>query len=235
MNEDELRPPYSAEQRPPYPPELIADLHAGVLDEALSARLWPLVKADPESAAHLAELDATRERLAALRDAPPTGAIPPEIVARIESALAEEESEPAPPSPRPATSRRWAVGVGVAAAVAAVFVMVVRGPAFESDGPADVPVAAEEDDELFEPSTLRTLIGQTDPGLLGSDARIRECLDANGFEGRSPIGSGTVRFRGEDAVLMVLGSQGSPALTALVVGPGCRAGDPATLARKTIG
>ncbi len=63
MNEDEVRPPYSA--------ELLADLHAGALDEELAARLWPRVRRDPEAVAYLARLDATQARLSALRDAPP--------------------------------------------------------------------------------------------------------------------------------------------------------------------
>ena len=236
MNEDEMRPSNSAEMRPPYSAELLADLHAGVLDEELAARLWPRVRCDPEAVAYLARLDATQARLSALRDAPPKESIPPEIAARIGAALAEGRSDDrSVPSPV-ARRRRWAVaGAAVAAAVAVMLVVVVRGTAFGSDDPAGVPVAAAEDEALLEPSTLRAMIGDTDPGLLGGADRLRECLDANGFEGRSPIGSRAVRFADDDAVLVLMSGPDASALTALVVGTDCDADDPATLARKTIG
>ncbi|WP_413766820.1 hypothetical protein [Rhodococcus pyridinivorans] len=240
MNEDEMRPSNSAEMRPPYSAELLADLHAGALDEELAARLWPRVRRDPEAVAYLARLDATQARLSALRDAPPKEPIPPEIAARIGAALAEDRSDDrsdvrSTPS-RIARRRRWAVaGTAVAAAVAVMLVVVVRGTAFGSNDPTGVPVAAAEDEALLEPSTLRAMIGDTDPGLLGGADRLRECLDANGFEGRSPIGSRAVRYADDDAVLVLMSGPDAPALTALVVGTDCDADDPATLARKTIG
>lgn len=240
MNEDEMRPSNSAEMRPPYSAELLADLHAGVLDEELAARLWPRVRRDPGAVVYLARLDATQARLSALRGASPKESIPPEIAARIGAALAEDRSDDrsdvrSAPS-RIARRRRWAVaGAAVAAAVAVLLVVVVRETAFGSDDPTGVPVAAAEDEALFEPSTLRAMIGDTDPGLLGGADRLRECLDANGFEGRSPIGSRAVRYAGDDAVLVLLSGPDAPALTALVVGTDCDADDPAILVRKTIG
>jgi len=229
MNEDELRPPYSA--------ELLADLHAGALDETLAARLRPLVRRDAEAVAHLARLDATRARLAALRNAPPTESIPPVVAARLETAFTEGRPETLPSSSRSITRRRWlaVTGVGAAAAVAVMLVVVVRGTAFGSEDPAGVPVAAVEDGDLFEPSTLRSMIGHTEPALLGDPAQLRGCLDANGFPGRAPIGSRRIRFGDDDAVLVLMSDPDTPALTALVVGTGCDADDPATLARKTIG
>ncbi|WP_277370630.1 hypothetical protein [Rhodococcus rhodochrous] len=236
MNEDEMRPSNSAEMRPPYSAELLADLHAGALDEELAARLWPRVRRDPEAVAYLARLDATQERLSALRDAPPKESIPPEIAARIGAVLAEDRSDVRAVPSSIARRRRWAVaGAAVAAAVAVMLVVVVRGTAFGNDDPTSIPVAAAEDEALFEPSTLRAMIGDTDPGLLGGADRLRECLDANGFAGRSPIGSRAVRFAGDDAVLVLMSGPDAPALTALVVGTHCDADDPATIARKTIG
>ncbi|NBH03925.1 hypothetical protein GTY80_11810, partial [Amycolatopsis sp. SID8362] len=50
---------------PPWSVDVLADLHAGVLDDAQAAELWPLVHADPEAQAILDALDATQADLAA--------------------------------------------------------------------------------------------------------------------------------------------------------------------------
>ncbi|OOL27519.1 hypothetical protein GQ85_38210, partial [Rhodococcus rhodochrous] len=85
MTEDELpQPPYSA--------DLLADLHAGVLDDDLAAGLWPAVRRDPDAMAVIAALDSVGRRLRALGaaedvESPP---IPPEVAARIDAALAAD-------------------------------------------------------------------------------------------------------------------------------------------------
>ncbi|MDQ3154732.1 MAG: hypothetical protein M3R63_24395, partial [Actinomycetota bacterium] len=62
----------------PLPVELLADLHAGVLDDEHAAAVRRLVAADPHAQAVLAALDAT---VADLRVAPVPG-LPPEVAAR---------------------------------------------------------------------------------------------------------------------------------------------------------
>jgi len=232
--DEERRPRDSAEERrPPFSRDLLADLHAGVLDDDLAVRLWPLVRADPEASDFLARLDATRGRLAALRDAPPSEEMPAEVARRIGAALAAERSAPA----RGAAYRRWftAAGVGLAAAVAVILVIVVRGTAFGSDGSVP-PLASAEEAAVLESSALRAMIGHTGLGPLAEEGRLRECLSANGFDdGRVPLGSREVRYREHDAVLLLLSGPESPSLTALVVGTECSATDPATLAREEIG
>src|SRR5437870_2958347 len=74
---------------PPWSVDVLADLHAGVLDEAQAAELWPLVNADPEARAILDALDATRADLASLADAP-VQPMPAEFAARLDAALAAE-------------------------------------------------------------------------------------------------------------------------------------------------
>lgn len=228
MNDDELpSPPYSA--------ELLADLHAGVLDEKLAARLWPLVEADPAAVEYLARLDATRDRLADLREQPPSEPIPPAVAARIEAALAAERGRGAAGAAR----RRWftVAGVGAAAAIAVVLVVVLRGTAFGEEPSGTAPIAsAPSETELFEPGSVRAMIGRTSLGPLGEGSRLQECLSANGFDDMThPLGAREVRFRDQDAVLMVVGGPEPPALTVLVVGTSCGSGDPATLERRGIG
>lgn len=84
---------------PPWPLELLADLHAGVLDERTAAELTPRVQADPEARAVLAALDATVADLAAL-PAPP---MPEHLAARIDAALTAE-AHPSQPTQTTAAS-----------------------------------------------------------------------------------------------------------------------------------
>ncbi|WP_432849027.1 hypothetical protein ACQPXB_49595 [Amycolatopsis sp. CA-161197] len=144
---------------PPWSVDVLADLHAGVLDEHEAAQLWPRVQADPEARAIIEALEATTADLAALADepAPP---MPAEFAARIDQALAAEAASrqvapfPAagpgavPASPKPgvapvvdlAAARRrrnkrlgWGAGILTAAAAAIVAIAVtVPGPSTDS-------------------------------------------------------------------------------------------------------
>jgi len=75
---------------PPWPLDLLADLHAdlhaGLLEPDVAGELRRRVDADPEARATFAALDATREDLAAL----PAPRIPDEVAARIDAAIATE-------------------------------------------------------------------------------------------------------------------------------------------------
>ncbi|MFD5808973.1 hypothetical protein [Rhodococcus aetherivorans] len=252
MTEDELpRPPYSA--------DLLADLHAGVLDDDVTAELWPAVRRDPDAMAVIAALDSVSRRLRALGaaedvESPP---IPPEVAARIDAALTADAAA--------RRRRRWllaAAGTGAAAAVAIGFAVTAHGAgrpdaaapmaapaaaapaaaapasaAPASAAPASAaPASAAPGADVLDPATWRAMIGASDPGPLSDHAVLRECLEANGIdESRPLLGSRTIRFDGREAVALVLGDAASPRLTALVVGTGCGASDPATLVIRQIG
>ncbi|MFI2233674.1 hypothetical protein [Nocardia testacea] len=80
--------------QPPFPAELLADLHAGNIDPELSARLWPAVQRDPEARRYLDSLDELRGSLAALGAAERiTRPIPGDIAARLD-VLAESLGRP---------------------------------------------------------------------------------------------------------------------------------------------
>ncbi|WP_407107666.1 hypothetical protein [Rhodococcus aetherivorans] len=242
MTEDELpRPPYSA--------DLLADLHAGVLDDDVTAGLWPAVRRDPDAMAVIAALDSVSRRLRALGaaegvESPP---IPPEVAARIDAALTADAAA--------RRRRRWllaAAGTGAAAAVAIGFAVTAHGagrpdaaapmaapaaaaPAAAAPASA-APASAAPGADVLDPATWRAMIGASDPGPLSDHAVLRECLEANGIdESRPLLGSRTIRFDGREAVALVLGDAASPRLTALVVGTGCGASDPATLVIRQIG
>ncbi|WP_406688348.1 hypothetical protein REH65_17530 [Saccharopolyspora sp. ID03-671] len=151
-----------APQGPPWSLDLLADLHAGVLDGPTADELRRQVEADPEAREIMAALDATS---ADLSDLPPL-TIPDDVSARIDAALQDEvrawtaEQEPTRPVPTmstPVTSpaaatggsaqvvdfaaakarrrRRMTLGaglVGVAAAAAAVIFAVLPGTGSDS-------------------------------------------------------------------------------------------------------
>lgn len=222
MNEDETpRPPYSA--------DMLADLHAGVLDDDLSARLWPLVRADPDSAAFLEQLDAVQSQLGGLRRSDPPEHIPPDIAARIDAALQNERRRP---------RRVWPAVMGVAAAAvfAVTFAVVLLDSAPGGDDTGHDSVAMSPSDAMFEPAALRSIVGSTSLGPLAQADKLRECLTANGFDSGQPLlGSREIEFRERDAVLLLLGGPLPPQLTAVVVGTECGTNNPATLAIRSIG
>ncbi|OLF18294.1 hypothetical protein [Actinophytocola xanthii] len=95
---------------PPWSVDLLADLHAGVLDAETAARLWPRVNADPEARAVLEALDSVKVGLGQLAHAP-VEPMPAHVAARLDAALAAEaRSRFGPPGsaapPRPSAPPR---------------------------------------------------------------------------------------------------------------------------------
>ncbi|MET9259219.1 hypothetical protein [Amycolatopsis sp. NPDC004079] len=144
---------------PPWSVDLLADLHAGVLDDQEAERLWPRVNADPEARAILEALEATTADLSALA-AEPAPPMPAEFAARLDAALAAESTarqeatfpaaapqpapEPAEPPVAPvvdlsaARKRRnrqlgWGAGILTAAAAAAVAITLTVPGATKTD------------------------------------------------------------------------------------------------------
>src|SRR3569833_3390178 len=140
---------------PPWSVDVLADLHAGVLDDAQAAELWALVTADPEAREILAALDATQAELASLADAP-APPMPAEFAARLDAALAAEAAARFPERTQPsapqdaqvvdlAAARRrrnkrlgWAAGVLTAAAAAVVAVTVAIPNTAQQSGTPNV-------------------------------------------------------------------------------------------------
>ena len=77
---------------PPWPVDVLADLHAGVLDTTVSDALWPRVRRDPEAVAVLDALAATEAELAGLATITP--AMPAHLAARLDAALADVVGQP---------------------------------------------------------------------------------------------------------------------------------------------
>lgn len=194
---------------PPWSVEVLADLHAGVLDPAESARLWPQVNADPEARAILAALDEVKVGLGRLGNAP-AEPMPPQYAARLDAALEAEmraggRVATAPPPPPPvapvadlAAARRrrnrmaaWGAGV-LTAAAAAMAIAVVALPGNETGGTpnaaGDGTTNTEAPGAGAEPPALRSdnlgaaiglLNGKTDYGELQDEQGLKDCLSAH--------------------------------------------------------
>lgn len=194
----------------PWSVDLIADLHAGVLDDAAAARLWPQVNADPHARAVIDALESTRTDLAGLVEMPVR--IPDQLAARIDTALAAEQAgwgraqQPDPPLAPVldlAAARRrrnkmvgWATGiVTAAAAVIGITVAINPGGAGQGTGGnfaggnqnTQAPPGAGEHGPLalgspaeLNSSLLGKAIKAKDYGPLGDRAKLASCLSAHG-------------------------------------------------------
>ncbi|QSE91695.1 hypothetical protein JWS13_25185 [Rhodococcus pseudokoreensis] len=249
MADRESEPSDAALPEPPYSEDLLADLHAGVLPESVSDRLWPLVRSDPQSMAVIDALDRVTDQLGALgRDHSVSTPIPADIADRINRALAAERDTPAEATVVPlARRRKWAAaaaGTFAAAAAVVVAVAVVVPDGRESEPPpvalpgsetSQAPAVLELGSDL-DSGRLLTVIGSRQLGPLEDPDRLADCLHANGIEpDRALLGSGEVRVDGVPGVLLLVAAPRPPQITALVVGRECGAGDPATIAVTDIG
>lgn len=88
---------------PPWSVDVLADLHAGVFEDAESEHLWPLVQADPAAREVLAALDAAVADLrgfAELTAGLPAEPMPAEFAARLDAAIGAEVANRAAPAPQ---------------------------------------------------------------------------------------------------------------------------------------
>lgn len=244
---------------PPWSVDLLADLHAGVLDEAVANRLWPQVNADPEARAILDALDSTVADLGALPMAP-AAPMPPEVATRIDAALAAEVSRTAEPGRdeppvAPVVSldnaRRkrnrmlgWGAGVLTAAAAAVVAVAVIVPNGQQGDGlPAAAPTPA---DTSTPPLSLRSegglgsalgeVSGVRDFGPLGDEQRLDACLEAAGIDPDvKPAGVRPATLDGREAVLVLYTTGEFAQFRLVALSPDCGPDNPEVLLDKTVG
>lgn len=225
--------------QPPYPVELLAELHADNLPPDLTAQLWQAVRSDPEARRVLSALDMVSERLREHgKDLTVETPIPADVAARIERAIAAESSfapvaEVAGRSPRRGRSSatRWllAAAAVVIVATGAVTATTLRvHPVAPSAQPAPVDLGAD-----LRPSTVLAAMERKDKGVaygpLSDRSALAACLTSVGAD-RALVATLNVTFRGKDAVLIVTAGRVRGNVTALVVSPGCAPGNTAVLA-----
>jgi hypothetical protein len=236
---------------PPWSVDLLADLHAGVLDEDRANELWPRVNAAPEALAIIEALEATTADLASLGSAP-APPMPVDVAARIDGALAKQAEEAfglAPVVSIDAARRRhnrrigWIGGV-VAVAAAAIVAVVVVVPRTASTGGnpvAEPPPVSQQAPLAVRSDHPQAAIGPLsggvkDYGPLGGAERLNACLQAAGFAPTaSPIGVRPGTIDGQQAVLVLLTTGKLAQFRLVAFSPSCGTGNAGVLLDKVIG
>lgn len=248
----------------PYSHELLADLHAGVLSESLSSRLWPLVRRDPDAMKVIDALDSVTQHLRDIgQDLDGTAPVPPEVVERIDRLLDAPNAavqNAAPPIPNfsvtsaargpdvargrsdavlPMRRRRVTIVLGIAAAAAVLAVAAVGVSMSSLRGDAEPATAQQQlvlDTGEFDSGVAFAVIGRRDSGALSDPAVLASCLEANAFDPETTVlGSGSVEVDGREGTLLVLPGAAPSELVALAVGNDCGLGNPDLLTRRAIG
>jgi hypothetical protein len=227
-------------RRGPVDVAALAELDAGLPDPAEAARRRAEASADPDAAAVLDALAATRADLAAL----PAPELPPTVAARWAAVLATEGARPADRQPRfPDALRRPRGGTAgsgrqpawrplVAAAVLAVVVGTGLGALVHRSEPPAPDVTRVELVAL-----ARASVGTMDVGALADPARRAACLRAVAPEAarQTLLGGRRVVLDGRPGVLLVLATGRGTALRILMVDPDCGPAGGTLLAEVVVG
>lgn len=233
---------------PPWPVDLLADLHADVIDEEEANRLWPQVEADPEAMAIMSALESTTDELAHLGQAP-APPIPAEVAAGIDAALAtEQRRHPIAPVADLAAARRrrtrllgWGAGALTAAAAVAVAVLI----ALPEDTTPGTPIAEPTPGSEGAPLSLRgddldaglgKALGARDYGPLENRGRLDECRAAAGLDPDvQPVGVRPITIDGRSAVLVVLTTGEFARFRLVAFASDCGPGNPGVLKDEMVG
>ncbi|WET79676.1 hypothetical protein P3102_37705 [Amycolatopsis sp. QT-25] len=246
---------------PPWSVDVLADLHAGVLDEREAAELWPLVNADPAASAIIEALEATTADLAELANEP-VAPMPAEFAARLDAALAAEmrvspafqgafegPREQAAPVVDLAAARRrrnkrigWGAGIATvaAAAIAAVAIVVPTTQQSTPGGVAQPPPTPTGPSVGGDGGGAEALVGKAigvrDFGSLKTEERLDACVAAAGMDADvRPEGIRPVNVAGKDGVMAIYTTGKLAQFRIVAFGADCGPGNPAILFDKIIG
>jgi hypothetical protein len=213
-------------QRPdPVDVTALAELDAGLPDEARAARRRAEAAADPDAAAVLDALAATRADLAAL----PAPDVPADVAERWSAALAAER---VPPAGRGRVHRpAWRLLLA-AAAITAVVVGAGLGALLHRPGPASPVVTRVELVALG-----RSAVGTMDVGGLADPVRRGACLRAVAPAAAQEqlLGGRQVVLEGRPGVLLVLATGARGQLRIVTVDPDCGTAGGTLLAQLVVG
>lgn len=232
-----------ARPMPPYPVDLLADLHADVLPERVAAHIRAHLDADARRT--LAALDAT---VADLRSAPVVEVpVPDHVLARTDATLAairDEVSASSPSTVIPLPRRRrsvWPALLTAAAAIIAVVAVGVGITSFGDNSPDHLDAADTTTTPTVETITdadqaqLLSALGNRSPAF-ATEAALRGCTQANAIpDSTEVLGSQRITVQGRNAIVVLLSTGVAGRFDALVVGLDCGPGQPSTITRTTIG
>jgi hypothetical protein len=227
----------------PITPEVLADLQAGLLDDATAAALRQRVRSEPEAAHWLAALDEVRRDLADLgTDVASAPDVPAAVTARIGAALRDARAAPAHSVQHTPRLQMIALVAGVGAAVVAALVgslMLVRDPAPTwSEGPTAKSITASRpatDLPLSNPQVVGLLSQSPDYGPLAEPERRASCLSGLGYSAATAVlGAKQVDMRGRPGVLLLLPADTPGKVLVLVVEPNCNAAHTGLLANTLV-
>lgn len=239
----------NAESDPPLTAELLADLQAGVLDDAAAARVRRRVRADPHAADVLDALNRVRREVAALGADPASPPDPPpQVTARVAEAL--RSAEPVGATPRAAHSARpplrparaIAAVAGLGAALAAIgvgTVALLRTPAPAPSTPTDIERITVSTPPMQIPLSRAEILGLLDRGPdfgpLSDPARRASCLTGLGYPASTPVlGARPVAINARPGVVLVIPGDSPHVLTVYAVSANCSAADTGLLANTEV-
>jgi hypothetical protein len=214
----------------PITPESLADLQAGLLDDATAAALRQRIRSDPEAAQMLAALDRVRSDLAGLgADGASAPDVPAEVTARIGAALRAQYAGPTHAVRHTPHWQLIGLVVGVGAAVVGVVIgvlMLMRDPSPSfSAGPTAKSITVSRPAPvlpLSNPQIVGLLSQRPDYGSLADPQLRASCLSGLGYSATTQVlGARPVDMQGRPGLLMVLPADTPGMVLALVVAPDC--------------
>ncbi|MGX9788777.1 hypothetical protein [Mycobacterium sp. MMS18-G62] len=219
----------------PITPDLLADLQAGLLDDAAAARLRQRIRSEPQAAHTMAALDQVRRDLADLgADEASAPDVPAAVSARIGTAL-----HAASPTPK---FHRLALAIGLIAVLLAVVVgavMLTRGPGpARSAGPTAEKITVSRTPApmpLSDPQIIQLLSSNPDYGSLADPQRRAACVSSLGYPADTTVlGAQPVDVGGKAGVLILLPADTPKTVLALVVDANCSPAHTGLLAHTVV-
>lgn len=210
---------------PPFAPELIAEFHAGALDDALNAHVQAHLPEDPDAQELLAALDETVDALRTME--PPAVAVPDQVRAASETTLAGFRRGAGSAAPRRVVGLLLVAAAVLAVLAAGALAAELMSPRRSADPHSAQLVPAADTSALL--AAVRA------PQSEAIDAnRLARCLIANRMGGAGVIGAAYIVYGGRPAQVILTPTGRPGEFNALVTTRDCDAGKPGTIARAVV-
>lgn len=236
---------------PPLTVELLADLQAGILDDAAAARVRRQIRADPHAAGVLDALNRVRRDVAAVGADPDSAPDPPpEVVGRVSATLRStgpgSGESAAPPAhtarPRIRPGRTLAAAAGLCAVLAAIgfgTIALLHAPEPAPDTPGDIQHITLSTSPMEIPLSQSDILGlldrSPDYGALGDPARRASCLTGLGYPASTQVlGARPVQINARPGIVLVIPGDSPHVLAVFAVSPNCTAADTGLLANTQV-